>query len=159
MSVVIRDADLARDKPSIQRFMAGLNLFESAFEPNRDLAPGVPERWLKDLLARVRAKQGRMFVADDGGVLLGWAACHADQYDVYVREEDRAFGYVEELYVDEAARGRHIGRALLKACEDHFRSLGLKSVLIGALNGNARAIAAYRAAGYSDYAVNLRKLL
>ena len=63
------------------------------------------------------------------------------------------------MFVDEAARGRHVGRMLLKACEDHFRALKLKTVDIGALAGNTRALNAYRAAGYSDNAVNLRKLL
>jgi len=76
-----------------------------------------------------------------------------------VREEERPFGYVAEMFVDEAFRGRHVGRMLLKACEDHFRALGLKSVLIGALSPNTRALNAYRAAGYTDYAINLRKLL
>ena len=71
----------------------------------------------------------------------------------------RRGGSFAELFVEEAARGRHIGRTLLKSCEEHFRSLGLKSVHIGALSPNTRAINAYRAAGYANHAVNLRKLL
>jgi hypothetical protein len=54
---------------------------------------------------------------------------------------------------------RHVGRDLLTACENHFRTLGLKTVVIGALSQNARAVNAYHAAGYADYAVNLRKVL
>ena len=76
-----------------------------------------------------------------------------------MKEEERPYGYVSELFVEEAFRGRHIGRALLNACEDHFRTLGLKTVLIAALSANTRAVNAYRATGYTDYAINLRKIL
>ena len=40
-----------------------------------------------------------------------------------------------------------------------FATLKVASVLIGALSANVRAVRAYRAAGYADYDVNLRKLL
>jgi ribosomal protein S18 acetylase RimI-like enzyme len=85
--------------------------------------------------------------------------CFADQHDAFVREGERPFGYVAEMFVEETERGRHIGRRLLEACENHFRALGLKAVLITALSPNTRAVNAYRAAGYTDYAINLRKVL
>ena len=90
---------------------------------------------------------------------IGWAVCYVNQHDTFVRPEARPYGYVSELFVEEAARGRHVGRKLLNSCEDHFRDLKVSSVLIGALSANVRAMKAYRAAGYGDYDVNLRKLL
>jgi ribosomal protein S18 acetylase RimI-like enzyme len=159
MSVLVRDADLARDKLTLQRFILGSNTYEAQFEADRRLDPGVGEEFLPELVERAQTKQGRIFVAEDGGSVLGWAVCYVDQEDTYVKPDERAYGYVAELFVEEAARGRHIGRTLLKSCEEHFRSIGLKSVHIGALSPNTRAINAYRAAGYANYAVNLRKLL
>ena len=159
MSVRVRDAELSRDKPALLRFIAGLNRVELQYESNRRVDAAFPEKFLAELVERAKAKQGRMFVAEDDGAAVGWAMCFVDQHEIFVREEERAHGYVAEMFVEEAARGRHVGRMLLKACEDHFRGLGLTNVIIGALSANSRAMNAYRAAGYSDYAVNLRKLL
>ena len=159
MSVRIRDADLARDRPAFERFIWGTNTFEGRFEPNRRLDAQVGADFLPDLLRRVEKKQGRIFVAEVGGVTVGWAVCHTSDHDVYVVEDERPFGYVAELFVEEAHRGLHVGRSLLKSCEEYFRTLGLKFVFIGALAGNSRAVNAYRAAGFTDYAIEFKKRL
>jgi ribosomal protein S18 acetylase RimI-like enzyme len=159
MSVRVRDADLARDTPALERFILGSNTYEAAFESDRRLDARAGTDYLPELIARVTKQQGRIFVAEDAGTPIGWAVCYADRHEPFVKEEERPFGYVAELFVDEAHRGRHIGRALLAACEDHCRALGLKTVLLAALAANTRAVNAYRAAGYTDYAINLRKML
>ena len=159
MNVSIRDADFARDRATLARFILGSNAYEAEWESDRRLDAGVGAAYLPDLIDRVTKQQGRIFVAEEAGAAIGWAACYVDHHDAFVKEEDRPFGYVAEMYVDEAARGRHVGRVLLEACENHFRTLGVKTVLIGVLSPNARAVNAYKAAGYTDYAINLRKLL
>lgn len=159
MSLRIRDADLERDRETLQRFILGSNTYEAQWEADRRLDTAVGVDYLPELIERAAAKQGRLLVAEEDGVVIGWAMCHVDGHETFVKPEDRPFGYVAELFVEERARGKHVGRRLLNACEDHFRALGLKSVLIGALSPNVRAVNAYRAAGYTDYAINLRKLL
>lgn len=159
MSVRIRDADLARDRLAFERFIWGTNTYEGRFEPNRRLDTKAGVDFLPDLLDRVEKKQGRIFVAEIDGAPVGWAVCYANEHEVYVLEEERPYGYVAELFVDEAHRGRHVGRSLLNSCEDYFRTLGLKFAFIGALAGNARAVNAYRAAGFSDYAIEFKKRL
>jgi ribosomal protein S18 acetylase RimI-like enzyme len=157
MSVVIRNADLARDRAKLEGFILGSNNYEAAFESDRRLDAEVGADFLPILIERVASRQGRILVAEIEGTPVGWAVCYVDPHDAYVKEEERPCGYVAELFVDEAHRGRHLGRDLLAACENHFRALGIKSVLIGALSPNTRAVNAYRAAGYADYAINLRK--
>ena len=159
MSVVIRDANLDRDRPAFERFIHGTNTFEAQFEPDRRLDPEVGADYLAELLKRIEKKHGRIFVAEVDAVQIGWAVCYSSDHYLFVREEERPFGYVAELFVDEAHRGLHIGRSLLKSCEDHFRALGFKSMLIGALARNGRAVAAYRAAGFRDYAIEFSKRL
>lgn len=159
MSVCIRDADLSRDKPTLERFVLGSNTYEAQYESDRRLDANAGADYLPILIERVRRQQGRIFVAENAGALVGWTACYLEQHDAFVKDEERPFGYVAELFIDDAHRGLHIGRSLLKSCEDHFRALGVKSVLIGALAPNARAVNAYRAAGYADYAIEFRKRL
>lgn len=159
MSVVVRDAKLRSDKPALLRFIAGLNKFEAGFEHDRRLDGAFPEEFLTELVGRAKEKQGRIFIAEDRGKALGWAMCYVEQHETFVRPELRPFGYIAEMFVEEAARGRHVGRMLLKACEDHFRATPARSVVISALIANTRAVRAYTSAGYADYAVNLRKLI
>jgi ribosomal protein S18 acetylase RimI-like enzyme len=159
MSVLIRDADLSRDRPSLERFILGSNTYEAQFESDRRLDAAVGADYLPYIVERLANKRGRIFVAENAGTAIGWAACYADEHEFFVKKEERPYGYVAELFVEEAYRGRHIGRQLLTACEDHFREVGLKTVLIGALSANIRATNAYHAAGYADYAINLRKVL
>jgi ribosomal protein S18 acetylase RimI-like enzyme len=159
MTLRVRDLDLARDRPALLRFILGSNAYEAQFESDRRLDEACPEEFLPELLARANAKQGRVFVAEENGAAIGWAVCYLNQHDTFVRAEDRPYGYVSELFVEEAARGRHVGRKLLNACEDYFRTLNVATVLISALSANTRAVRAYQAAGYADYDVNLRKIL
>lgn len=159
MTPSIRDADLARDTAVLERFIVGSNIYEAHFESDRRLDAGGGSAYLPQLIDSATKKQGRIFVAEEAGAPIAWAVCYVQQHEPFVKEDERPYGYVSELYVEEAFRGRHIGRALLKACEDHFRTLGMKTVLIGALSANDRALKAYRATGYKDYAINLRKIL
>jgi ribosomal protein S18 acetylase RimI-like enzyme len=156
---IIRLADQEKDRSSLLRFIDGSQAYEAAFEPNRRLDGQVAEEHLARLLRDVEDNRGRMFVSEVEGAVVGWACCSAQAHGVFVKEDERLSGYISEVYVDAAYRGRHIGRALIGACEDHFRSLGLKTVFIGVLSGNARAISAYRSAGFSDYALEMRKRL
>lgn len=156
---MIRDLDLARDKAALERFILGSNAYEAQFESDRRLDKACPEEFLPVLLDRAKARQGHIFVAEDEGEPIGWAVCYINEHDIYVQPEERPYGYVSELFVDEDARGRHVGRKLLNACEDYFRTLNVRTVLIGALSANTRAVNAYKAAGYADYDVNLRKVL
>ncbi len=159
MTPQIRDADLSRDTAVLQRFIVSSNIYEARFESDRRLDAGAGPEYLLQLVDSATKKRGRIFVAEEGGSPIGWAVCYVEQHEPFVKEAERPYGYVSELFVEEAYRGRHIGRALLNACEDHFRALGMKTVLIAALSANTRALNAYRATGYTDYAINLRKVL
>lgn len=77
----------------------------------------------------------------------------------FVIEEERIFGYIDELFVEEEFRGQGIGRALIAACEEAGRALRLKLIMIGVVAGNARARKTYEAAGFSPYTIDLRKYL
>lgn len=159
MTPHIRDADLSRDTAVLQGFIVASNIYEAQFESDRRLDAAAGADYLPQLVDSATKKQGRIFIAEVAGAPIGWAVCYVSEHEPFVKEEERLYGYVSELYVEEAFRGRHIGRALLNACEGHFRTLGTKTVLIAALSANTRAVNAYRATGYTDYAINLRKIL
>jgi GNAT superfamily N-acetyltransferase len=67
------------------------------------------------------------------------------------------YAEVTELFVEEAFRRRGIARALLAEAEKLARSLGAPGVILFTGLKNETAQAFYRAVGYHDYAVTMRK--
>jgi len=155
----IRDARLPDDRPALVSFIDGLQHYEYKFESNRRIDARAGEDYFAVLLERVAEHQGRIFVAAADGQPVGWAVFLVEQDYVYVIEEQRTYGYIAELFVNESVRGRGVGQALIKACEDEGRARGLKRMMIGVIPANERAAKVYAEAGYSPYAMELRKVL
>lgn len=156
----IREGRFPEDSAAAERFVAGSNDYESAFEPDRLPGAEIAAAYVGELLKKAREKNGRVFIAEDnGGSALGWAVCHEAFNAIFVRLDERNFGNISELYVDEAMRGRGVGQSLIAACEDHFRSQGLKVAMIGVLEKNELAKRSYARAGYHGYSRELRKYL
>lgn len=106
------------------------------------------------LLAEAARHEGIALIAEDAASAdpLGFAIAHAEtDAGTFLAEDARRVGRLTDLFVTEAARGRGIARALIKACEDHFRALGLRHMQIGVLARNTRAQRLYEAAGYRDW--------
>ena len=155
----IRDGRLPDDEVIARSFIMDLQVFEKALEPDRRLDAGVAGESFVVLAARVAERQGRVFIAEDGSGAIGWACCFTDENEIYVEPELRRFGLISELFVVESARGKGVGRALIAACESHFRTLKLRSMMIGVLAKNADARRAYLSAGFSPYSEQLQKIL
>jgi GNAT superfamily N-acetyltransferase len=154
-NAAIREARLPADKPAILSFIDGIQQFENPIEPDRRVDARVAEEYYAEIPAL--AAKGAAFIAEEAGKALGWALVYRDSNEVYVVEDERTIANIRELYVDEQARGRGVGQMLISACEDWARAQGLKVVLIGVLPGNGRALKIYQDAGFSPYALQLRK--
>jgi len=154
-TISIREARLPADRPVILSFIDGIQQFENPIEPDRRTDARVAEEYFAEIPAL--AAKGAIFIAEEAGNALGWVLVYRDSNEIYVVEEERAVATIRELYVDEEVRGRGVGQALIAACENWARAQGLKVVLIGVLPGNERALRIYRNAGFSPYALQLRK--
>jgi GNAT superfamily N-acetyltransferase len=156
----IRDGKLPDDAATAQAFIMGLQLFEKAMEDDRRVDATVAVEFFAVLSSRVAEREGRIFIAEDAnGAPLGWAACFVDENEIYVEPALRRYGYISELFVIESARGQGIGRALIAKCEEHFRALKLRLMMIGVLSKNTNARRSYLAAGFRPYSEMLQKAL
>ena len=155
----IRDPRLPDDRPALVSFIDGLQHYEHNFESNRRIDARAGEDYFAVLLQRIAEHQGRIFVAEADGQPIGWAVFLVEEDFIYVIEDQRTYGYIAELFVNESVRGQGVGQALIKACEDEGRSRGLKRMMIGVIPANERAAKVYAEAGYSPYAMELRKFL
>jgi GNAT superfamily N-acetyltransferase len=59
---------------------------------------------------------------------------------------------VRRIFLDKAARGRGIGRALLAELERHAEALGYTRVRLTTGDGQPEALALFRSAGYDEIA-------
>jgi len=155
--MTVRPVRLPDDEPAILSFIWGLQTFENAFEPNRRLDPGFADEHWADV-RRLVAERGAMFIAENDGPV-GWAFVVEEAGDLFVKESERRYGFIAELYVEASARGQGYGRALIAACEDWSRKRGMTVLIIGMLTGNGKAAAVYQRDGFAPYNLFMRKYL
>jgi len=110
--MTVRPVRLPEDEPAILCFIWGLQKFENAFEPNRRLDPGFADQHWADV-RRQAAERGGFFIAEADGRAVGWAFVVEEAGDLFVKESERRYGFVAELFVEASARGQGHGRALI----------------------------------------------
>jgi ribosomal protein S18 acetylase RimI-like enzyme len=70
---------------------------------------------------------------------------------------DEPYAELTDIYVDAPVRRRGVGRALLARVEAAARAAGAREVVLITGVDNAGAQAAYRASGYANWALAMRK--
>lgn len=101
------------------------------------------------VLKRLRAIQQRpdhaVFVAEMGGQVVGWVHVYG-----VATLESPPHAEIGGLVVDEAQRGRGVGRALMERAESWARSMGLETVRLRSNVVRAEAHAFYEHIGYAQ---------
>ena len=87
-----------------------------------------------------------VFVYDDGTVL-GYAFCQINQIKDNILLQDIKTLYIDDICVDESARGRHIGKALFEFVRDYAQSIGCRNITLNVWEGNDAALCFYRNMG------------
>jgi ribosomal protein S18 acetylase RimI-like enzyme len=67
--------------------------------------------------------------------------------------------YIDDICVDEASRGRHIGKALYDYVLDYARSIGCYNVTLNVWEGNDPAIRFYKEMGLQVQKTGMEKIL
>lgn len=87
-----------------------------------------------------------IFVYDDGDVL-GYAFCQiTDVHDDILLQDTKTL-YIDDICVDENARGRHIGKALYEYVRSYALSIGCHNITLNVWTGNEAALAFYQNMG------------
>src|SRR5918997_939149 len=103
----------------------------------------IAARYVEFMLARCAETGGRVFVAEEGGRVVGFVSVWAKMKSRVIEEREYEYAYVSDLVVLEGHRGRGLGRALLRRAEEHARSQGANVLRIAVLARNAGALAIY----------------
>ena len=87
-----------------------------------------------------------IFVFDDG-MVLGYAFCHITEVKNNQLLEDIKTLYIDDICVDENARGKHVGKALYEHVLEYARSIGCNNITLNVWEGNEPAQRFYRDMG------------
>ena len=98
-----------------------------------------------------------IFVFDDGtqpsGTLcsqktvLGYAFCQVSEVKDNQLLEDIKTLYIDDICVDENARGKHVGKALYEHVRDYAKAIGCNNITLNVWEGNEPALRFYRSMG------------
>ena len=87
-----------------------------------------------------------IFVYDDG-MVLGYAFCQVSEVKNDQLLEDIKTLYIDDICVDENARGKHVGKALYEFTRDYAHSIGCNNITLNVWEGNVAALQFYKKMG------------
>ena len=87
-----------------------------------------------------------IFVFDDG-MVLGYAFCQITEVKNNQLLEDIKTLYIDDICVDENARGKHVGKALYEHVLEYAKSIGCNNITLNVWEGNEPAQRFYRNMG------------
>ena len=101
----------------------------------------------QELAALLGDAQKPVFVYEEGGEVVGHAFCQIS--DV---QNDRLLVagktmYIDDICVDEQARGRHVGKALFEHVSRYAQSIGCRAITLNVWVGNEAAEHFYKSMG------------
>lgn len=87
-----------------------------------------------------------IFVYDDGEVK-GYAFCQLTEVRDNLLLQDNKTLYIDDICVDEQARGKHVGKALYEYVRNYAQTIGCHNITLNVWEGNNPALSFYRNMG------------
>ena len=100
---------------------------------------------LQDLLTQ---PDKAIFVYEDEGVQ-GYAFVQMEDVHDDILLQDMRTLYIDDICVDEQARGKHVGKQLFEHVRAYAEKLGCRAITLNVWEGNDAAMAFYRKLGMS----------
>ena len=157
MSMTVRRAE-ARDIPALMNLLVQVNMVHHNGRP--DLFKGPTTKYtsgeLRDILAD---DETPVFVCVDGDDrVLGHGFCVMQHLGGQLMVE-RDTLYIDDICVDEAARGQGAGRALYEHILEYARARGCYNVTLNVWTCNPGAMKFYEKLGMKPYKVGMETIL
>ena len=153
----IRRANI-NDKPRIEELLR--QVLEVHHNARPDIFKGGTKKYTSDELDAIIADDSRpIFVAEDGEIVYGYAFC------VFVCHEENNILtdiktlYIDDLCVDEAARGTGIGRELYNFAVNFAKESGCYNLTLNVWADNVSALGFYEALGLHKQKIGMELIL
>ena len=148
----------ARDIPAILDLLVQVDMVHHNGRP--DLFKGPATKYSTEELERILAdEETPVFVCtDEQNRVLGHGFCVMQHSGGQLMEEHTTV-YIDDICVDEEARGRGVGRALYEHILAFAREKGAYNVTLNVWTCNPGAMAFYERLGLTPYKVGMEKIL
>ena len=117
-----------------------------------------PKYNAQELAAIINDISKPIFVYDDGEVV-GHAFCQITEIRNHRLLQDIKTLYIDDICVDEAVRGKHIGKALFEYVRDYAKSIGCNNITLNVWEGNDPAMAFYKNMGMKVQKTGMETIL
>ena len=148
------------EKKDIQAIMALLhqvNMVHHVIRP--DLFKPHTTKYDEQELEVLLADESKpVFVYDDGKVL-GHAFCQVTEVKDDQLLQDVKTLYIDDICVDAASRGKHVGKALYEFVRDYAKSIGCHNITLNVWEGNDAAYNFYRNMGMKVQKTGMEMIL
>ena len=156
---MIRDYEQAQHWDQVRSCVIELQEFERGLEPALPRGKDMADAYLTFLLDRCSKAAGLLLVAEVDHGVAGFVGVFTRVAPEEPDEDQTPYAYISDLVVLPRYRRRCVGRALLERAEALVRRSGARILRVGVLAKNEPATKLYRAAGFSDYQLQLVKRL
>lgn len=100
-----------------------------------------------------------VFVFDSGNGVLGYAFCQITEIKDDILLQDIKTLYIDDICVDENARGRHVGKALFEYVREYAKSIGCHNITLNVWEGNIPASRFYQNMGMKVQKTTMETIL
>ncbi len=100
-----------------------------------------------------------IFVAVDDNVVLGYAFCVCQETKDSLLLQDKKTLYIDDICVDEGARGKHIGSSLYDYVTHFAKTNGFDNITLNVWAFNQSAYEFYKKCGMSELKIVMEKTL
>ncbi|ADE83062.1 N-acetyltransferase [Xylanibacter ruminicola] len=153
---MIRRAEL-KDIPGIIELLHQVNMVHHVLRP--DLFKPYTTKYNEQELEALMGDDSKpIFVFEDGGVL-GHAFCMVNEVKGDKLLQDIKTLYIDDICVDENARGQHVGKALYEYVRDYAASIGCNNITLNVWDGNDAALSFYKNMGMKVQKITMEVVL
>ncbi|WP_248403521.1 GNAT family N-acetyltransferase [Butyrivibrio fibrisolvens] len=157
MSYLVRRA-IEKDIPSLMELLKQVNKVH--YDGRPDLFK-LETKYSPDELSKIIADNDTpVFVCEgEGGKVLGHGFCVMQRPENTRLLTDILTLYIDDICVDESARGMHVGEAIYEHIIEYARSNGCYNVTLNVWSCNPGAMKFYEKMGLVPYKVGMEKIL
>ena len=142
---IIRQATAA-DVPQLMRLLHQVDMVHHRLRPDL-FKPETTKYSEQELAALLGDDTKPVFVYEEDGEVVGHAFCQISNVKNDRLLVDGKTMYIDDICVDEQARGKHIGKALFEHVRHYAQSVGCRAITLNVWEGNDTAMHFYQNMG------------
>mgnify|MGYP003307784428 CR=1 FL=1 len=141
-----------------------LSLLQQVGQVHREIRPdifrnGAQKYGASQVIAMLNKPGTPIFVAAQNGAVLGYCFCMIKKHEKDPVIADFTELYIDDLCVDEACRGQHIGRQLYETACRYAKQTGCRSVTLNVWCSNTSALRFYESCGMKPQKIGMEYIL